>query len=137
VISPFADLTFSAPSLELRKEIDPFVTREALESMASEYLDGADPPDPRCSSVFADLHGLPPLLIQVGEKEILFDNATRIRDAAVAAGVETTFQPWAHGIHVRPVFISAGIPESALAIEDLAGFFRTHARSDTVAEQAS
>jgi epsilon-lactone hydrolase len=137
VISPFADLTFSGPSLELRKEIDPFVTREMLESMAHDYLDGADPADPRCSCVFADLHGLPPLLIQVGENEILFDNATRIRDAAAAAGVETTFQPWAHGIHVWPVFISAGIPESALAIEDLAGFFRLHARSDTLEEAPS
>src|ERR1700761_2814385 len=131
VISPFADLTFSGPSLELRKEIDPFVTRETLESMAAEYLDGADPADPRCSAVFADLHGLPPLLIQVGENEILFDDSTRIRDAAMSAGVETAFQPWAHGIHVWPVFISAGIPESALAIEDLASFFRFHARSHT------
>ena len=137
VISPFADLTFSGPSLELRKNIDPFVTREALELMASEYLDGADPADPRCSAVFADLHDLPPLLIQVGENEILFDNSTRIRDAAVAAGVNTTFQPWAHGIHVWPVFISAGIPESALAIEDLVSFFRLHVRSDTAEEAAS
>jgi epsilon-lactone hydrolase len=137
VISPFADLTFSGPSLELRKNLDPFVTRETLESMASEYLDGADPADPRCSAVFADLHGLPPLLIQVGENEILFDDSTRIRDAAVAAGVETTFQPWAHGMHVWPVFISAGIPESALAIEDLASFFRLHVRSDTAGEAAS
>jgi hypothetical protein len=55
----------------------------------------------------------------------------------VAAGVDTTFQPWAHGLHVWPVFISAGIPESALAIEDLAGFFRLHARSDTLEETAS
>jgi acetyl esterase/lipase len=87
--------------------------------------------------VFADLHDLPPLLIQVGENEILFDDATRVRDTAVAAGVDTTFQPWAHGLHVWPVFISAGIPESALAIEDLAGFFRLHARSDTLEETAS
>jgi epsilon-lactone hydrolase len=137
VISPFADLTFSGPSLELRKNIDPFVTRETLESMASEYLDGADTADPRCSAVFADLNDFPPLLIQVGENEILFDDATRIRDAAVAAGVDTTFQPWAHGIHVWPVFISAGLPESALAIEDLAGFFRLHARSETIEEAAS
>jgi acetyl esterase/lipase len=136
VISPFADLTFSGPSLEVRKNIDPFVTREMLESMASEYLDGADPADPRCSAVFADLHGLPPLLIQVGENEILFDDATRIRDAAVAAGVETTFQPWPHGMHVWPVFISAGIPESALALEELARYFRLHVRSDTAEEAA-
>jgi epsilon-lactone hydrolase len=137
VISPFADLTFSGPSLELRKNLDPFVTHETLESMASEYLDGADPADPHCSVVFADLHGLPALLIQVGVNEILFDDSTRIRDAAVAAGVETTFQQWAHVMHVWPVFISAGIPESALAIEDLASFFRLHLRSDTVEEAAS
>jgi monoterpene epsilon-lactone hydrolase len=105
--------------------------------MASDYLDGADPGDRRCSAVFADLHGLPPMLIQVGEDEILFDDAARIRDAAVAAGVDTTFQPWAHGFHVWPVFISPGIPESALAIDDLTGFFRLHARSDTVEEAAS
>jgi monoterpene epsilon-lactone hydrolase len=73
----------------------------------------------------------------VGENEILFDDSTRIRDSAVAAGVETTFQPWAHGMHVWPVFISAGIPESALAIEDLASFFRVHIRSDTAEEAAS
>jgi monoterpene epsilon-lactone hydrolase len=130
VISPFADLTFSGASLELRKLADPYVTRELLESMAAEYLDGADPADPRCSSVYADLRDLPPLLIQVGEDEILFDDAARIRDAAISAGVDTTFQPWPHGIHVWPVYISAGLPEAALAIEDLAAFLRHHARQD-------
>jgi acetyl esterase/lipase len=129
-ISPFADLTFSGESMETRKLADPYVTRELLESMATDYLDGADPADPRCSSVFADLHDLPPLLIQVGEDEILFDDAARIRDAAIAAGVDTTFQPWAHGIHVWPVYISAGVPESALAIEQLAAFLRLHAQQD-------
>ena len=126
VISPFADLTLSGASMELRKLADPYVTRELLGSMASEYLDGADPADPRCSTVFADLSGFPPLLIQVGEDEILFDDAARMRDAAMAAGVDTTFQPWTHGIHVWPVYISAGIPESALAIDDLAAFLKAH-----------
>jgi acetyl esterase/lipase len=137
VISPFADLTFSGASLELRKLADPYVTRGALESMASEYLDGADPADPRCSAVFADLHDLPPVLIQVGEDEILFDDAVRIRDSATAAGVDTTFQPWAHGIHVWPVYISVGIPESALAIQDLAAFLRSHARHDGMKTEVS
>jgi epsilon-lactone hydrolase len=130
VISPFADLTLSGASMELRKLADPYVTRELLESMAAEYLGGADPADPRCSAVFADLHGLPPLLIQVGEDEILFDDAARIRDAARTAGVDTTFERWAHGIHVWPVYISAGLPESALAIEHLATFLKLHARRD-------
>jgi acetyl esterase/lipase/ketosteroid isomerase-like protein len=126
VISPFADLTLSGASMELRKSADPYVSRELLESMAADYLDGADAADPRCSAVFADLHDLPPLLIQVGEDEILFDDAVRIRDAALATGVDTTFQPWAHGIHVWPVYISAGLPESALAVEDMAAFLRQH-----------
>jgi epsilon-lactone hydrolase len=130
-ISPFADLTLSGASMESRKLVDPYVTRELLESMAAEYLDGADPADPRCSSVFADLHDLPPLLIQVGEDEVLFDDATRIRDAALAAGVDTTFEPWAHGIHVWPVYISAGLPESAEAVEHLAAFLKLHARRAT------
>jgi acetyl esterase/lipase len=125
-ISPFADLTLSGASMESRKAADPYVTRELLASMASDYLGGADPADPRCSAVFADLHDLPPLLIQVGEDEILFDDAVRIRDAALAAGVDTTFRPWAHGIHVWPVYISSGLPESALAIEELAAFLRQH-----------
>jgi monoterpene epsilon-lactone hydrolase len=130
VISPFADLTLSGASMESRKLADPYVTRELLESMATEYLDGADPADHRCSSVFADLHDLPPLLIQVGEDEILFDDATRIRDAAVSAGVDTAFEPWAHGIHVWPVYVSAGLPESALAIERLAAFLKLHSGPD-------
>jgi epsilon-lactone hydrolase len=136
-ISPFADLTLSGASMELRKLADPYVSRELLESMASEYLGDADPADPRCSTVFADLHGLPPLLIQVGEDEILFDDAARIHDAARAAGVDTTFAPWAHGIHVWPVFISAGIPESALAVEQLAAFLKLRARSDTAESAVS
>ena len=137
VISPFADLTLSGASMELRRLADPYVTRELLGSMADDYLGGADPADPRCSAVFADLHDLPPLLIQVGEDEILFDDAVRIRDAATAAGVDTTFHPWTHGIHVWPVYISAGLPESALAVEDLAAFLKLHARSDGAEAEVS
>ena len=66
------------------------------------------------------------MLIQVGESEILYDDAIRIRDAATGAGVEVTFESWRHGIHVWPVFISSGLPESAAAIERVASFFKTH-----------
>jgi hypothetical protein len=50
----------------------------------------------------------------------------RICDAAISVGVNTTFQPWAHGIHVWPVYLSAELPESALAIEGRAVFLRVH-----------
>jgi acetyl esterase/lipase/predicted SnoaL-like aldol condensation-catalyzing enzyme len=124
VISPFADLTFSGPSIELRRDRDPYVTRALLESMATDYLGGSNPADPRCSAVFADLDGLPPLLIQVGENEILYDDATRIRDLAQTAGVDVTFESWQHAIHVWPVYIATGLPESAKAIEHLATFLK-------------
>jgi epsilon-lactone hydrolase len=110
IISPFADLTFSGASIEQRKDIDPYVSHELLESMAADYMGDSDRNDPRSSVVFADLHGLPPMLIQVGENEILYDDATRIRDGASAAGVEVTFESWRYGIHVWPVYVSAGLP---------------------------
>ena len=124
IISPFADLTFRGPSMEERRERDPYVTRALLESMATDYLGESDPADPRCSAVFADLSRLPPLLIQVGENEILYDDAVRIRDQALAAGVDVTFESWQHAMHVWPVYIDAGLPESAQAIEHVAAFFR-------------
>ncbi|MCU1700814.1 MAG: Alpha/beta hydrolase fold-3 domain protein [Mycobacterium sp.] len=126
VISPFADLTFSGASIDQRKEMDPYVTRALLETMAAAYAGDGPRNDPRCSAVFADLHGLPPLFIQVGENEILYDDATRIRDAALGAGVEVTFESWRHGIHDWPVYISAGIPESAIAIDHVAAFIKAH-----------
>ena len=124
LLSPLADLTFGGASIEQRKHLDPLVTREMLESSVVDYLAGADPRDPRCSAIFADMQGFPPMLIQVGENEILYDDATRIRDAATAAGVDVSFESWRHGIHVWPVFISAGLPESAAAVERLAAFFK-------------
>ena len=124
LLSPLADLTLGGASIEQRKHLDPLVTREMLESSVVDYLAGADPRDPRCSAIFADMQGFPPMLIQVGANEILYDDATRIRDAATAAGVDVSFESWRHGIHVWPVFISAGLPESAAAVERLAAFFK-------------
>jgi epsilon-lactone hydrolase len=133
MISPFADLTFSGASIEQRRDLDPYVTRALLESMAADYLGDSNPADPRCSAVFADLTGLPPLLIQVGDNEILYDDATRIRDRALTAGVDVTFESWKHGIHVWPVYIATGLPESAQAIEHLATFLKagSHPASTT------
>ena len=134
VISPFADLSFAGASISARKEIDPYVTSELLESMAAAYVGDGARNDPRCSAVFADLHGLPPLFILVGEKEILYDDATRIRDAALGAGVEVTFESWRQGIHDWPVYVSAGIPESAIAIDHLAAFLRAHSNPGAVGD---
>jgi monoterpene epsilon-lactone hydrolase len=109
LISPLADLTLSGSSIEERKHLDPLVTREMLASTVTEYLAGADPGDPRCSAIFANMQGLPPILIQVGENEILYDDAIRIRDAATAADVNVTFEAWRQwnprlaGVYLRRV----------------------------------
>jgi monoterpene epsilon-lactone hydrolase len=136
MISPFADLTFNGPSIEQRRDLDLYVTRALLESMAADYLGDSDPADPRCSAVFADLNGLPPLLIQVGDKEILYDDATRIRDRALTAGVDVTFESWEHGVHVWPVYIATGLPESALAIEHLATFLKACSQAASTTQRA-
>jgi epsilon-lactone hydrolase len=124
IISPFADLTFSGVSIEQRSDRDPYVSRALLESMAADYLGESDPADPRCSAIFADLNGLPPILIQVGGNEILYDDATRIRDRAHAVGVDVILDSWEHAMHVWPVYVASGLPESALAIEHLAAFLK-------------
>jgi len=126
LLSPLADLTLSGSSIEGRKHLDPLVTREMLATTVTEYLASADPHDPRCSAIFASMRGLPPILIQVGENEILYDDAIRIRDAAITADVNVTFESWRNGFHVWPVFISAGLPESASAIEHLVAFVKAH-----------
>ena len=95
-----------------------------LESTMTDYLAGSDPRDFRCSAIFADMRGFPPMLIQVGQNEILYDDAIRIRDAAITAGVDVAFESWRYGFHVWPVFVSAGLPECAEAIEHLATFFK-------------
>ena len=126
VLSPLADLSLSGASIEERQHSDPLVTREMLEHTVAEYVAGGDPRDPRGSAIYAQMRGFPPLLIQVGENEILYDDAIRIRDAATAAGVDVTLESWRHGIHVWPVFISSGLPESAAAIERIARFFKAN-----------
>ena len=102
--------------------------------MAADYLGDSDPADHRCSAVLADLNGLPPLLIQVGEKEILYDDATRIRDHALSAGMDVTFESWEHGIHVWPVYIATGLPESAQAVEHLATFLKAGAQAASASD---
>jgi len=103
-ISPFADLTFlwgidgdaKAPGPLCHSRAAGIHGKPIISTAPTPRIPGVRPFSPICTI-------LPPLLIQVGEDEILFDDAARIRDAAISAGVDTTFAPWTHGIHVWPV----------------------------------
>lgn len=85
VFSPCTDLAGGSPSMETRAEADPIFTRDALASFMGHYLAGQDARDPRASPLFADLAGLPPVRIDVGDDEVLLDDSTRWEERATVA----------------------------------------------------
>lgn len=103
-LSPWVDLTCTAASYQAKLDVDPMVRVEGLQAMADHYLQGQDPRLPLASPIFGDLKGLPPLLIQVGTAEVLYDEAIALDRAARAAGVETTLEVWDDMIHVWQLF---------------------------------
>jgi len=103
-ISPWADLTISARSYSARADLDPMLNRDQLMMMASSYLAGADPRTPLASPVFADLKGLPPLLIQVGTDEIILDDSLLLAERAKEAGVDCALEVSEGMIHVWHFF---------------------------------
>lgn len=103
LLSPWLDLTCTSPSWDSRFEGDP-VLDHSLRDAAARYLDGADPRDPLASPLFADLTGLPPVLVQVGTHEILYDDAVSFADAATEAGVSIELEIGHELIHVWQIF---------------------------------
>ena len=96
---------------------------QVLEVWAKAYLAGADPRNPLADPLYADLHGLPPLLIQVGDHEVLLDDSTRLAQRAQAAGVQVKLEVWPEMIH-RWQSYAAVLPEGQQAIEDIGNFLR-------------
>jgi acetyl esterase/lipase len=91
-ISPWCDLSQGGEAYRARAKRDPIVSKDGLDNMAAAYLNGADPRTPLASPAFADLKGLPPLLIQVGTEEALYDDALTLKTRAEAAGVEVSLE---------------------------------------------
>ncbi|MFF5564747.1 alpha/beta hydrolase [Streptomyces sp. NPDC012623] len=125
VLSPWADLTQSGRSHETRAALDPALTRQALSTRADDYLAGADPRSPLASPLFADLRGLPPLLIQVGTYEVLLDDAVRLAAKAAADDVAVTLRTFPGAPHVFQGF-AAVLAEGARALDEVGTFIRTH-----------
>ncbi|WP_225726605.1 MULTISPECIES: alpha/beta hydrolase [unclassified Nocardia] len=120
LISPVLDLTVSGASVVERVDDDPVFTPNMLRGIATVYLAGANPHVPLASPLFADLSGLPPLLIQVGGAELLLSDAERFAAAAAAAGVAVTLEVGAGLPHVYQAAL--GTPEAAAATEQVAEF---------------
>ena len=122
-LSPWVDLEGIGASMTTKAAVDPFVRKEMIQFMAQQYLGDRDPRTPLAAPLYADLHGLPPLLIQVGTAEILLDDATRIAERARAAGVEVSLDVWDDMIHVWQLFAPI-LPEGQQAIEHIGAFIR-------------
>jgi monoterpene epsilon-lactone hydrolase len=124
-LSPWVDLACLGESIVTKAEIDPVVNKENMLRLAKAYLGDTDPCTPLASPLYADLAGLPPLLIQVGTAECLFDDARRLADRATAAGVDVTLEPWDDMIHIWHMF-AAILPEGQQAIDRSGEFVREH-----------
>lgn len=126
-VSPWADLAQTGETLETNASVDPAVQKPMLEACAAMYLAGADPRTPLASPLYADLSGLPPLLLLVGTAETLLDDARRIAERATTAGVAVTLQVADDMIHIWPIFASF-LPEATEAIADIGDFVRKHTK---------
>ena len=93
-ISAWTDLAHTGLSLVTKADVDPFVQPKVLVDMAKLYLGDRDLRTPLASPLYADLHGLPPLLIHVGSSEVLLDDSTRLAERATDAGVEVVLEVW-------------------------------------------
>jgi monoterpene epsilon-lactone hydrolase len=124
LLSPWVDLTQSGPSITRKAAVDPSMTGLALEVRAADYLNGADPRSHTASPLFADLSGLPPLLIQAGSHEVLLDDATRLAAKAAADDIDVTLDIVAGAPHVFQAF-AAILDEAAAALDRAASFLNT------------
>lgn len=126
LLSPWVDLTLTGQSMTSKASVDPSVlTPEGLRIRVPDYLGGADPVLPFISPIFADLTGLPPMLIQAGSHEILLDDAIRLAAAAAAHDVEVTLQVTPEVPHVFQAF-AAILDEGKTALASAGAFLRTH-----------
>ncbi|MFA7638529.1 MAG: alpha/beta hydrolase [Parvibaculum sp.] len=110
LISPWSDLTCATGSYETRAEADPMIMPEGIRELANIYLTGADPRDPLASPNFGNLAGLPPLLIQVGDDEVLLDDSRNLAARAREAGVDVDLEVAPDMFHVWHAFYQMFTP---------------------------
>lgn len=124
LVSPWTDLTLSGDTLMSKDAVDPLIHKAYLDELAAAYVPaGTDRKNPLISPLFADLGGLPPLLIQVGSEETLLSDSTRFAEAAGAARVATRLEIWPHMIHAFPMW-NARLEPGRRALAGLGAFVK-------------
>ena len=126
-ISAWTDLAITGETIQTRADADPLITDPAMVSgMAAQYLGDASADDPLASPLYADYAGLPPLLLQVGDAEILLSDTTRVAEKARAAGVDVVEEVWDEMFHVWHAFAPM-LPEGQAAVDRIGEFINQHA----------
>ena len=121
-LSVFADLTLASESIQSQSENELFMHPSCLARFVELYVAPGDVRNPLASPVFGDYTGIPPLLIQVGEYEVIRDDSIRVAAKARADGVEVKLEVWPGQVHV---FQIRELPESREAIQHIADFMRS------------
>ncbi|SAK83449.1 alpha/beta hydrolase domain-containing protein [Caballeronia catudaia] len=121
LFSPWTDLTCSGDSMRLNDGRDPMYHASVFPRVAAQYLGAADARDPRASPLFGDFAGLPPLLIHVGDTELLLDDSTRVATKARAAGVRVDVEIWRKVPHIFQIW-APFMPEARDALTHAAAF---------------
>jgi monoterpene epsilon-lactone hydrolase len=116
VMSPYVDLTLAGTTMEAKRDVDPLLSRELLEPRVADYARAQDPAIGLISPLFADLSGLPPLVVQAGSHEVLLDDALRLARAAATADVEVTLEITPGVPHVFQAY-SPLLDEAAAALD--------------------
>ena len=125
VMSPYADLTLAGETMDTKREADPLLSRDNLQARVPDYTAGQDAAVGLISPVFADLSGLPPLIIQVGTHEVLLDDAVRLARQAAIADVEVTLDITPQVPHVFQAYYPI-LDEAAVALDRAGQLLSAH-----------
>jgi epsilon-lactone hydrolase len=125
VMSPYADLTLAGTTMDTKREVDPLLSRELLQTRVTDYTSGQDAALGLISPVFADLSGLAPLIIQAGTHEVLLDDAVRLARQAATADVEVTLDITPRVPHVFQTFYPV-LDEAAAALDRAGQLLSAH-----------
>lgn len=121
-MSAFADLTLASESIRSQAENEVYLHPNCLPGFVKLYAGNHDASDPLLSPVFGDYTGIPPLLIQVGEYEVIRDDSIRVAEKARADGVRVQLEVWQGQVHV---FQIRALPESRKAINTIGSFIQS------------
>ena len=125
VMSPYADLTLAGSTMESKREVDPLLSPEGLRARVTDYTAGQDAGLALISPIFAELSGLPPLIIQAGSHEVLLDDAIRLAGVAASADVEITLDITPGVPHVFQAYHPI-LEEAVEALERAGRFLSAH-----------